>query len=482
MKTQMWKMRLYSMGGVMPNLNEYSRSQWLDREQIDSLRRDRLERLLNHAFHHVPYYRRVLLDAGVADSRGMVNLDNFPHIPLLDKSAIRSHREDLTSDDLPGRKPYENTSGGSTGEPVRLVQDRESLQSHVSLAMLHDAWSGYAMGERKAVLWGSERDLFVGKEKFRTSLGRWLRNEIWLNAFRMTREQMGGYVQRINAFRPAQILAYAESIYDLARFIESANVAVHQPGSIMTSAGVLYPEMRGTIERVFRAPVFNRYGSREVGTIACECDRHEGLHVLPLTHHVEILGEDGLPTGPGETGEIVITHLANYSMPLIRYRIGDIGTWSEDLCACGRVLPSLKTVSGRVSDIFVTKEGARIHGEYFTHLFYFRNWVNKFQVIQEKADLIRVLIVPQDNMERTRASKSAEIDEITGKIRFVMGEGCRVLFEFAENIEPTASGKYRYTISKVRGSNGGTAGDHQGRYDKDLVCNKAAFDDKGPGK
>ena len=437
------------MGGVMPRLNEYSRLQWLDRERMDSLRRDRLESLLTHAFHHVPYYRRILSGSGVIGSDGSVNLEGFSRIPLLDKSVIRSQREELISNDFAQRRPYENTSGGSTGEPVKLIQDRDSHQSHVSLAMLHDTWSGYSPGERKALLWGSERDLFVGKERFRTRLGRWLRKEIWLNAFRMTREHMSDYVNRINDFRPAQILAYAESIYDLARFIKSADVAVHRPKSIMTSAGVLYPEMRNTIEEAFKAPVFNRYGSREVGTVACECDRHEGLHVFPLTHHIEVLGKEGMPAGPGEAGEIVITHLANYSMPLIRYRIGDIGAWSEDLCKCGRILPLLKTVSGRVSDIFVTKEGVRIHGEYFTHLFYFRNWVNKFQVIQEELDLIRILIVPLEDTKRIHSIRAEEIDEMTRKIRLVMGQGCRVVVEFVGEISPTASGKYRYTKSMI---------------------------------
>jgi phenylacetate-CoA ligase len=299
------------------------------------------------------------------------------------------------------------------------------------------------------LLWGSERDLFVGKERFRTRLGRWLRKEIWLNAFRMTSEHMSDYVNRINDFRPSQILAYAESIYDLARFIQSGDIAVYSPKSVMTSAGVLYPEMRRTIEEAFKAPVFNRYGSREVGTVACECDRHEGLHVFPLTHHIEILREDGLPAGPGEPGEIVITHLMNYSMPLIRYRIGDIGEWAENACSCGRLLPALKTVSGRVSDIFVTKEGVRIHGEYFTHMFYFKSWVKKFQVVQEEPDFIRVLIVPLDEAKRTPSSKAEEFGEITEKIRLVMGEECRVLVELVEQIAPTDSGKYRYTISAV---------------------------------
>jgi phenylacetate-CoA ligase len=391
--------------------------------------------------------------AGIVNDVGAVNFEDFSRIPLLDKLIIRTNYEKLKSDDLNARKWYENTSGGSTGEPVRLIQDRGYHQLRTSLVILQDLWSGYSMCEKTIILWGSERDIFVRKERFKTNLGRWLRNEIWLNAFRITPEQMHEYVKCINDFKPVQILAYAESIYELSRFIEREKLSIYSPGSIMVSAGVLQTHMRKTIERVFKAPVFNRYGSREVGPIACECDHHKGLHIFPLNYHVEILRQDGSPVASGELGEVVITLLTNYAMPLIRYRIGDMGAWSENPCTCGRAWPLLKYVAGRVSDVFITKEGTQIHGEYFTHLFYFQDWVNKFQVIQEDYDLIHILIVPHEQTSKTRESHDKEISIITEKIRLVMGEDCRVEFEFVNDIDPTASGKYRYTISKVSREN-----------------------------
>ncbi len=448
-KRFLWKIRLSILGNIMSTFHQYEHLQWLDKEQMLALSQDRLKRLLTHACRHVPYYKKVLHDAGVVDDVGTVNLENFSHIPLLEKSIIRTNYEKLKSDDLPVRKWYENISGGSTGEPVRLIQDRNYHQLRTSLVILQDLWSGYSMCEKMIILWGSERDIFVGKEKFKTNLGRWLRNEIWLNAFRITPVQMHEYVKCINDFKPVQILAYAESIYELSRFIEREKLGVYHPRTIMASAGTLHTHMRETIERVFKAPVFNRYGSREAGPIACECGYHKGLHVFPLTHHVEVLRQDGTSAASGELGEIVITLLTNFAMPLIRYRIGDVGAWSDEPCACGRAWPLLKYVGGRVSDVFITKEGIQIHGEYFTHLFYFQDWVNKFQVVQEDPDLIHILVVPHKQTNKAQESHNKEINMITDKIRLVMGQDCQVKVEFVNDIPPTVSGKYRYTISKV---------------------------------
>ena len=451
-KKFLWEARLAFAGNVMQEVSRLERSQWFEKKQFNAVREEQLKQLLNHAYHHIPYYREVLPKAGVIQNNHSVNLQNFTRIPLLDKALIRDHFDELKSDDLSTRNWYENTSGGSTGEPVRFIQDKKYHNASSAVKIFDDLWSGTVMGEKKIILWGSERDLFVGKETSRIRLGRWLRNEIWLNAFRITPKQMYDYVKCINEFKPVQILAYIASLYELACFIEQEKLKVYSPRSIMVSAGVLHEHMREVIERIFKAPVFNRYGSREVGDIACECNQHRGLHISP-SHHVEILRQDGSSTDPGELGEIVITLLTNYAMPLIRYRIADVGIWSEQPCTCGRNWPLLKYVSGKMWDIFRTKEGTQAHGEYFIRILYFQDWIKKFQVIQENFDFIRVLIVPNGKAAEIEKLYAKAIDTITGKIRFVMGQDCQVKFEFVNDIDPTASGKYHYVISKVSKEN-----------------------------
>jgi phenylacetate-CoA ligase len=189
-----------------------------------------------------------------------------------------------------------------------------------------------------------------------------------------------------------------------------------------------------------------------MGDIACECGIHNGLHVCMPTHHVEILRTDGSVCGPGELGEIIVTSLINYAMPLIRYRIGDMGMWAKVPCSCGRNWPLLKRISGRVTDVFTKKDGGIVSPEYLIHLIGVElnsGWVRKYQVVQEAHENLRVLIQPMKSVSDPNCYYKKETENISNKIRLAMGHDCRIDYEFVKSIAPTASGKYRYTISKV---------------------------------
>jgi len=446
------KLRLTLIGDALSNYRKLERWQWLDKGQATTLQQQRINCLLLHSYNHVPYYREVLRGADVVSESGEVNMKSFGNIPLLDKTKIRSHFEDLKSDDLSTRKRFKNASGGSTGEPVTFVQDFTYADWASAIKILYDAWTGYSIAERKIRLWGSIRDLTAAKESFKSRLIKWLNNDVWLNAFRMTPFEMRNYVKKINEFKPIQILSYAESIYELSRFIEKEGLQIYSPRAIMTSAGTLFPHMRDDISRVFKAPVFNRYGSREVGDIACECPQNHGLHVCIRTHYVEILRADGSPANPGEVGEIVVTSLVNYAMPLIRYRIGDMGMWADQPCPCGRTWPLLKEVTGRVTDVFVRRDGGIVSPEYLIHLIGVElnnGWIRKYQVIQEAHEHLRILIVTNESVDDPKFFYSNETIKISDGIRLVMGDNCKVEYEFVKDISPTISGKYQYTISKL---------------------------------
>jgi phenylacetate-CoA ligase len=445
------ELRLRSKGQRFANKRRLAEWQWLPGHEVEALQKQRLRALVSHAAAHVAYYRRTLREAGVVDARGRIDLGPWSDVPLLDKTVLREQFEDLKSESLDRRTWKLNTSGGSTGEPARFIQDHAYREWNEGTARLFGAWTGHQEGTPRVVLWGSLRDLLVGRETPRVRLGRWLEGAAWLNAYGMDGERMKLFVEQINRTRPSLIHAYVESIYELAAFIDAEGLDVHSPDSVMTAAGTLHPWMRDVIERVFRAPVFNNYGLREVGGVASECDRHEGLHISPLTHYVEILRPDGLPTEVGEVGEVVLTSLTNYAMPLIRYQVGDMAAWAENSCSCGRSWPLLKEVTGRSTDVFVRKDGSKVYPQYFTQVMVEipSGWVRKFQVVQEHYDHVRIRLVADAGCPDPREQYADSLNEISEKIRAAMGQRCRVDYDFVNDIEPTSSGKYRYVLSKV---------------------------------
>jgi phenylacetate-CoA ligase len=442
-----------SQKGIVNDFHELRQLQWLNHEQTLVHQRKQLEVLVRHSYQHVPYYQKILGELKIVTSDGKVNLTNWAEIPPLDRAALRQHFNELKSDDLSGRNWSIVSSGGSTGEPINAVHERQFTDWTNATMILQDIWCGHKMGvDTKLLLWGSERDLMVGHETTKTNFRRWIMNEVWLNAFKMTKDKMVGYVKQINSLKPNMIFAYAETIYELSKFIFNEGLQVYSPKAIRTGAGTLHSHMRETIIQAFKTNVFNLYGSREAPSIAQECESHKGLHITAPVYYIELLDKHNHPVQPGEIGEIVVTTLQNFAMPLVRYRIGDIGVWASEECDCGRAWPLLGEVTGRVADAFIRPDGSIVSPQYFIHIIgvvIHPDWLQKYQVVQESLGLIRVKIVSKRKAENPLAEFRLDLTTIEEKLQVVMGKDCQIEFEFLEEIEPTPSGKYRYTISNV---------------------------------
>lgn len=441
---------LHASGSRLPqHLRQIHRLARQPRATVLRVQQQELQRLLLHAWRHVPYYHDALERCG-AIQRGQARLDAFSAIPILTKAIIRDQGERLYASDHQKRRPYVNTSGGSTGEPVRLIQDRVYSDWNIANTLLYRTFAGQELGQLEVRLWGSERDILQGRESWSRRLRDFLYNRLDLNAFRMTVEDMERFVKIFNSKRPPWVEAYAQPMYEFATFVQQRGGQIHSPNGILTSAGTLYPFMRQRIAETFRCPVFNRYGSREVGGIACNCEQQRGLHLSPWNHYLEILDDDHQPVAPGKMGHVHVTLLHNDSMPLIRYAIGDIAVHAEDdaaECPCGRRgMPLIQSVRGRDVSLFKTRDGTLIDGEYFTHLFYGKSWCRQFQVIQQTYDHILINIVPAPGLE---ADMQRDQAELTHDARAVLGDEARVEFRLVDEIPPNASGKFAYTLSEV---------------------------------
>lgn len=410
--------------------------------QIEVMQNARLEKLLLHAHQNVPYYNKILTETGVVKS-GVVHLDRFCNIPILTKDIIRQEGDQLCAKDNHRRKTYRNSSGGSTGVPVEFVQDKVYQAWGLAGRLLYNLWAGKDVGEKEIKFWGSERDLLVGKDDILTRLRRWAFNISPLNTYKMSTDNMRHHVLRWNRQKPKLVWGYTDSLYRFGQFIMSQKLKIHSPTGIICTTAKLLPEMRSFMERVYDCPVYDQYGSREVGPIASECRFKQGLHVFSALQKLEILDAHDRYVANGDMGRIIVTNLVNYSMPLIRYDIGDTGCLSDGLCACGRGFPLLKEVVGRVFSHFRRRDGGVVHSQFFVALFFYKDWIKEFKVVQQDYDKIEVLIA------KTKNPVQEDLNTIHGKIKEAMGEDCQITVRFVDEVPPTASGKYLYTACEI---------------------------------
>ena len=208
---------------------------------------------------------------------------------------------------------------------------------------------------------------------------------------------------------------------------------------------MLIPSERKVIEKVFDLKVTNLYGCEEVGLIGCECERHDGMHLNTLNSYIEFIRNDGSYAMPGEEGQIVVTSLINYAMPIIRYKIEDIGIASKRKCRCGRGLPLMEQVSGRTADFLIKKNGSEVAGVSLIERTLTKiGGIKQMQIIQEKVGEIVLNVVKNEKFsEKTK-------NQLIGEFKHVFGNDVDVKIDYLSEIKPDKSGKYRFSICNVQ--------------------------------
>ncbi|WP_430390365.1 phenylacetate--CoA ligase family protein [Dyella sp. 20L07] len=421
-------------------LAEYEREQWLSPEQLATLQWTRLKRLLDHCQREVPFYQRQWRELGI-NVKDIQNLDDYARLPTLTKADIRQHGDDLKASSWRSRMLYKNTSG-STGEPLRFGYTRESNDRRNAVMFRGYGWAGAPMGRRSLVMWGGGlgNPPLVRRLKdqlYHAAFGRRI-----VNSFHMTEANMSEYADLIDNYRPEVLLGYFGPLLKLAQWLIATGRRVHSPRAFIVNGEAMHDFQREIVEQAFGCPAFNTYGCREFMLIAAECEQHRGMHV-----NVDHLVVERVKPSEGQldpqTGEAVITDLFNYGMPFIRYATGDLITGSSEQCPCGRGLPLITQVEGRVLDAIRTPDGRILPGMFFPFLLKEVPGVKQYQIVQRQLDKLDVSLV------RGPAFNDDSLAMIFREIGKVLGDGIKVNCQFVDAIPLTRSGKTRLTISEL---------------------------------
>ena len=421
-------------------LKSLESTQWLAPESVQALQWSKLASLLEHAYDNVPYYRSVMQNHDVHPA-DLVRLRSLEPLPILDRDTITRHPELLLAENVSRKRLVPNNTGGSTGEPLQFYDDRPGLSSTQASKWRAERWCGAEIGDRRAYLWGSNFDVSaVGGIKGRAR--SWLLNTLMLPAWQLREDNATKFWHQVAKFRPPLLIGYAGALYQWVQLLGNSAGAIPGLKGIIAGAESLYDEWRDAIEGKLGVPVYNQYGGRDIKFVAQECTEHHGMHVASENCLVEVV-RDGSAVAPGELGEILITRLDNWAMPFIRYRVGDLGVFSQESCPCGRGLPTLATIEGRSQDVIVGTNGKTLSGLFFPHLMKDCPEIKEFQVHQvSPTRLVTYIVTHQSGILRSRSRIESVVKEHLGK-------DVQMEFEIVKSIPMTPSGKRRITISHL---------------------------------
>ena len=423
-------------GEYLRLLNE---TQWWEPERIRQQQWNRLREIVAYASRHCPYYATRLAEVGV--SVDIKDWDEFRRIPVLTKQDIREQGTRLLSREFAREDLVESRTGGSTGKALTLYCDKQCQELRNAAAMRSDQWAGWDIGMKVAAVWGNPPVANTVKKKLRNML---LDRFMYLDTMQINETSVMQFVQEWYREDPKVLFGHSHSLFILATFLRKLEIRDLRPqGIISTSMMLLDPERR-LIEEIFRCKVTNRYGCEEVSLIACECERRDGLHVNLDHVIVEFLRDDGTQAAPGEEANIIVTELINRGMPLIRYRVEDMGMSSARNCACGRSLPLMEKVVGRRADFLKRPDGSLVAGvSLVERTLTAIPGIEQMQLIQNQANEIQAKLVTDDQWSQN--SEAA----LRHELQSVFGGQVKIDITQVAKLDQTGAGKYRFAICNI---------------------------------
>lgn len=424
----------------LKELAELEQQQWWIADQLRDLQWQRLQKLLNYAAKHSPFYRK-RLNALNLPTDELLSSEAFQSIPVTTKQEIRNQTDEFISDEYDKNQLIMAKTGGSTGVSLNLFFDKQCQERRNAAQMWTDRWAGWDLGQKKAAIWGNPPLAKGIKQRLRLGL---MDRTIYLDTMNLNANSMGAFVTRWRKEKPKVIFGHAHSIYIFAKYVKQSGHQDIRPHGIVATSMMLLDHERDVIEEIFGCKVTNRYGCEEVGLIGCECEEHQGMH-LNLPHvYVEFLDAENKPVKPGEPGKIVVTDLNNFAMPLIRYRVEDVGVFTTEQCDCGRGLPILQRLEGRVADFLKLPDGGQVAGislieKTLTKI----RGLEQMQIVQEDHQHITI-----NRVKGPEHTPNADL-ELERELRQVFGKGVAVIINDVNRIPQENSGKYRFSICKV---------------------------------
>jgi phenylacetate-CoA ligase len=396
---------------------------------------DRLRVVVRRAYAETEYYREQFDRIGF-DPRSDFSFEDFSRLPVLDRDQVREAGRKLISSSVPADQLRKDSTGGSTGMPTEIWLGPNERGWRDSGMEYFFETLGVPEGSRTALLWGHHLDP-KATDSFRDRYQAFVSNVRWFDSMRLSPETLDRYHHEMERFRPACIIAYASPLGYLAEHILARGYKPNYPTRCMITGGEkLWSRHRDMIEKAFGRPVHERYGSRDAGCLGVQLDPAN-----PLEYTLDWSYTFVEPELPQTESPILITKLQADGMPMIRYRIGDIGRFPAG-SKPGHPAFYLSDVMGRVVDRITLPDGRWIAGQEVPHLL--KDYpVREFLFLQRQDHSVELQIVPQKDFNEDSLRKIEDILKANLP-------GLPIKIEFKDAVIRTKSNKWRPVISEAR--------------------------------
>jgi phenylacetate-CoA ligase len=431
------------------HFQELQANQWLSYKQLSVIRWNKLQKLLQFSYEHIPFYQKLWNGCGV-DPRKFTSEKDLNEVPVISKKELRN-AQDNDEFRLSKKRGYQVAyTSGTTGERFEIPFTFSGFQKKYANHLRQVYASDWRLGMKSATLHYSGHSQFRGNYSGRTG-----DREPYMS-FRETAlsiahrrrvltpyyETSSGndmfarvWYEELRRYEPYMFETMDFNLLVLKEYIERNNLS---PLSIPKTfvLGTYSSTLRRSLEEFFNTEIFDRYSPHEIEGVAFACHVHRGMHMAIDSYHIEFLDAHHQRVRPEETGFIVVTDLDNYLLPLIRYNVGDVGHYYEEACTCGRGLPLMGEIDGRSQDVFSLKSGKLVPPAAIAAVLQDEPAVSLFQVIQNLNDEITVAIVPNRDLY-----SGIIAERILKRLTTLLGNDERIFIKTVDRIDLETNGK-----------------------------------------
>lgn len=426
---------------VIRNYKNFQKTQWQSFDWLKKEQEKQLRKLIEFAYKNVPYYLKLFKHLGIRPI-DITTIKDLEKLHILNKKTIKKNWQDFIPKNINKLKYLIGSTGGSTGEPLTYRMSADDYAKGISLLYRGLGYGSYKLGNKVAIIGGSSL-IPTTKSELKKKIIELFINCRHYSSFRMSSENLFEYFKNMNKWNPVFLRGYASSIYLSATFIRDNNLKFKfQPKAIFTTAEKLFDKQRNFIEKVFSTKVFDDYGLNDGGISAFECEAHNGMHIDMERAILEVVDNEGKQI-VNQEGKILATSLYNYALPFIRYDTGDLGIISHSECSCGRKMPLLKAIIGRVTDFL--KLNNIIIGSPVLTVLMGKFDIEMYQIIQEESNSVVCKIIKGKAYKKEdEAFIRKSFYEHVGKIN--------IKFDYVDSISTTKARKYKFIINKTLNS------------------------------